>query len=79
MSGDGADGIDAMIAAAQQRFRGHRFTLTAGPDAHHDRVRFTWSLAPEGGDAIALGADFAVLARDGRMQAVTGFLQGVQA
>jgi hypothetical protein len=38
-SGSGRDGIDAMVAAAQTQFPGHRFELTAGPDAHHDRVR----------------------------------------
>ncbi len=41
MSGEGIDGIDGMIAAAQQQFPGHRFALVSGPDAHHDRVRFT--------------------------------------
>jgi len=45
-SGEGQDGIDAMIAAAQEQFPGHRFELVDGPDAHHDRVRFTWQLVP---------------------------------
>jgi len=43
MEGAGIDGITAMIGAAQSQFPGHRFALVAGPDAHHDRVRFTWS------------------------------------
>jgi hypothetical protein len=76
MSGDGAHGIDAMIGAAQQQFPGHRFTLAAGPDAHHDRVRFSWTLAVDGGEPIARGVDFAVLAHDGRLKSVTGFLEG---
>jgi hypothetical protein len=75
MSGDGVAGIDAMIATAQQQFPGHRFTLAAGPDAHHDRVRFAWALSPDGGDPIARGVDFAVLAEDGRLRSVTGFLE----
>ena len=33
MSGDGIDGIAAMIGGAQQQFPGHRFTLVSGPDA----------------------------------------------
>ena len=40
MSGEGTEGIDAMVAAAQQHYPGHRFELTHGPDAHNDRVRF---------------------------------------
>ena len=74
MSGRGIDGIDAMIAAAQEQFPGHAFTLAEGPDAHNDRVRFSWLLAPTGEPAIIGGTDFAQLATDGRMQSVTGFV-----
>ncbi len=45
MSGDGLDGIDAMIAGAQAAYPGHRFELSSGPDLHHDRVRFAWQLS----------------------------------
>jgi|SRR5215208_3017599 len=31
MSGEGVERIDAMIAAAQQQFPGHRFSLAAAP------------------------------------------------
>ena len=73
MSGEGADGIAAMIGAAQQQFPGHRFELADGPDAHHDRVRFTWHLqGPDG--PVAVGTDFATVADDGRLRDVTGFL-----
>ena len=76
MSGDGHDGIAAMIAGAQQQFPGHRFELSAGPDAHHDRVRFAWTLVgADGGAPVAAGVDFATVADDGRLRAVTGFLE----
>jgi SnoaL-like domain len=75
MAGQGVDGIDAMIAGAQQQYPGHRFTLVAGPDAHHDRVRFMWSLSVDGGNPIAVGVDFATLDDDGRMRSITGFLE----
>ena len=74
MSGEGHDGIDAMIAAAQQQFPGHRFELVDGPDSHHDRVRFTWQLVGDGGARVAVGFDFGTLAPDGRLRSVTGFL-----
>jgi hypothetical protein len=76
MTGEGQDGISAMIGQAQAQFPGHRFTLSAGPDLHHDRVRFAWRLAAEG-DAVAAGVDFATVAEDGRLRAVTGFLEPV--
>jgi hypothetical protein len=79
MAGTGTDGIDAMIAGVQAQFPGHRFTLAEGPDAHNDRVRFSWHLGPEGGAPIALGIDFATLDADGRMRSVTGFLEPVRA
>jgi hypothetical protein len=75
MEGSGVDGITAMIGAAQAQFPGHRFALVAGPEAHHDRVRFTWSLAADGGAPVALGVDFVNLAGDGRMRSITGFLE----
>jgi hypothetical protein len=75
MSGEGQDGIDAMIAGAQQQFPGHRFELAEGPDANHDVVRFAWHLVGEGGARVATGIDFGVLAEDGRLRTVTGFLE----
>ena len=75
MAGAGVDGITEMIGGAQQQFPGHRFSLIAGPDAHHDRVRFSWSLAADGSVPAAIGTDFVTLADDGRMRAITGFLE----
>ena len=74
MAGDGHDGIDAMVAAAQQQFPGHRFELTEGPDLHHDRVRFAWRLVGQSGP-VAAGVDFARVGDDGRLRTVTGFLE----
>jgi hypothetical protein len=74
MSGEGQDGIAQMVATAQQQFPGHRFELTHGPDAHHDRVRFAWALVGENGP-VANGVDFAQIASDGRLSEVIGFLE----
>src|SRR5215213_4903609 len=51
MQGQGHAGIDAMIAAVQQQFAGHQFRQISAVDAHHDRLRFSWELAPERGAA----------------------------
>ena len=75
MTSAGRDGIAAMIAGAQQQFAGHRFELADGPDAHHDRVRFSWHLVADGGTRVATGLDVALVADDGRLRSVTGFLE----
>ncbi len=77
MSGEGRGGIDAMIAAVQEKYPGHVFVAVGAPDAHHDRIRFSWHLVPDGGEPIALGIDFGELAEDGRLRCVTGFLEHV--
>ena len=76
MAGDGLDGIDAMIAGAQAAYPGHRFELSSGPDLHYYRVRFAWQLV-NGDGPVAGGVDFGVVAEDGRLEAVTGFLEPV--
>lgn len=73
---EGYDGLDTMVEAVHQRFPGHEFRLTGAVDAHHDRLRWSWELASvESGDAVASGVDFAVLAGDGRLAQVTGFIE----
>ncbi|MGT2427752.1 nuclear transport factor 2 family protein [Cupriavidus basilensis] len=74
MRSDGHAGIDAMIAAVQQRFPGFRFTRVTPVDAHGGNLRFTWELAPAGAAAVVVGTDFATVAADGRLQSMTGFI-----
>ena len=79
MQGEGQAGIDAMVRGVHDRFPGHRFRLTSDPDAHHDRVRFSWELAPEGGAPVVSGTDFAVVSAGSGLQTVTGFFDHVTA
>ena len=80
MQGAGPDDFDALVAGAQAQFAGHRFVLAGTPDAHNDRVRFTWHLVGPGRDApVAIGHDYATVAGDGRLRDVTGFLEAVPA
>jgi len=62
-------------AGAQAQFPGHRFSLVGAPDAHYDRVRFTWSLTDDGGAQVAIGSDVVAVAGDGRMRSIVGFLE----
>ena len=66
-----------MIAAVQERYPGHRFRRTGEVESHHDRVRFTWDLASEEGEALVKGTDFGVVTND-RLQAITGFFDQVR-
>jgi hypothetical protein len=78
--GRGHDGLDAMIATAQERYPGYRLNLASGVQAHHDYVRFSWAA---GGTAEAplyiKGTDFAMVAGDGRMKSVVGFTDAAPA
>ena len=76
MSGDGRDGVDALIAGVQQRFPDFRFQLIGEPNGFGDHVRFSWGLGPDGTDSPIKGTDFATL-RDGRIRTITGFLDQV--
>ena len=76
MAGQGHDGIDAMVRGVQQQFPNHRFRRTSDVDAHNGRVRFGWELTAEGDAPLARGVDFGVIAPDGRLQSITGFLDG---
>jgi hypothetical protein len=78
MSGDGHDGVDALIAGVQQRFQDFRFHLLGEPNGFGEHVRFSWGLGPDGADSPIKGTDFAVI-EDGRIRRVTGFLDQVPA
>lgn len=73
----GRDAIDAAIAAVQGEFAGLVFTRVGPVDAHHHLARFIWQLGREGGEALVVGFDVAVLNADGRIDAVHGFLDKV--
>jgi hypothetical protein len=76
MGGENRDGIARMIGAARTRFPGHGFTLSGTPDGHGNFVRFSWTLAPQGGSPVAGGTDVVRLDAEGRIAEVVGFLDG---
>ena len=78
MSGDGYDGVDALISGVQQKFPDFKFTLIGEPNGFGEHVRFSWGLGPDGAaDSPIKGTDFAVLSKDGRIRSITGFLDQV--
>ncbi len=78
--GTGFAEIDAMIAAVQEQLPGYRVRLSSGIEAHHDRARFSWSAGgTEQAPLFIGGTDFVMLAEDGRLRAVTGFIDTMPA
>ncbi|MGN6242622.1 MAG: nuclear transport factor 2 family protein [Motilibacteraceae bacterium] len=74
----GADALFAVIGAVHQQFPGWVFRLAGPVDGHHGRLRFSWALGPDGAPvAPVVGFDVAVLAEDGRITDVHGFLDQV--
>ena len=73
--GRGHREIDAMIATAQAHFPGYQLHLASGIETHHDHVRFSWIAGGTNEAPLYIkGTDFAVLAEDGRMASVVGFV-----
>jgi hypothetical protein len=73
----GAEALAATIGAVHEQFPGFVFRLAGQVDAHHDQLRFTWELGPEGAEAPIVGSDVALVDGDGRITAVLGFLDRV--
>ena len=46
MSGDGHDGVDALVAGVQQRFPDFKFRLIGEPNGFGDHLRFSWGRVP---------------------------------
>ena len=74
--GTGYQQLSAMIQTVHDAFPpAYRFRLASRVDEYSDRVRFQ---SEAGGTKDAplhfVGTDFAILSRDGRFQAVTGFV-----
>lgn len=74
MKGEGREGIAAMIEGARAQFPGHGFMLRGTPEGHGRFVRFSWTLAPAEGAAVAGGTDVVRLDEQGRIAEVIGFL-----
>jgi hypothetical protein len=74
LEAQGHEALAEMVAAVQAQFPGHRFARVSEIDAHHDVLRFAWELVGPDGTVAAGGVDCCVVASDGRLDSVTGFL-----
>jgi len=74
LEGAGHAGISDMVAAVQSQFTGHTFRRTTGIDTHHDALRYGWELVGPDGAVVATGLDVGVVAEDGRLHRINGFM-----
>lgn len=74
----GSAAISKAIADAIAKYRGVKMTLTSGPDAHHDRLRFHWRYTDKTDAPIAEGVDHVTIGADGRFTIITGHFDPVQ-
>jgi hypothetical protein len=78
--GEGHESVDAMIATAQRSFPGYRIRLISKVEAHNGFFRFSWAAGgTEQAPLYLAGTDFAVVAPDGRIASVTGFVDAAPA
>lgn len=69
----GHDGLADMVEGVRDHYPGATLERTGPIDAHHNVVRFPWRAIAADGTEIVAGLDVAVLADDGRLQALAGF------
>ena len=75
VEGDGREGIAALANQMKGHLAGYLFNRTSEVDAQHDVLRYTWEIVPvDGGQPLAAGIDFCKLDPEGRIQAVSVFL-----
>jgi hypothetical protein len=70
----GHDGLNAMVTELRGQFPGHVIARTTGIDAHHGLVRFGWHLAGADGTVAVEGIDVGIVADDGRLSRMGGFM-----
>ena len=69
-----------MIAAAQAQYPRYRLHLVSGIETQNGYIRFSWAAGgiPEAPLYLG-GTDFAVIAPDGRLKIVAGFVDAAPA
>ena len=78
--GVGHQAIDALINTAQEQFPGYQLRLVSGIEAHNSYMRFSWAAGGlERAPLYLQGTDFGVIASDGRLTSVTGFVDAAPA
>jgi hypothetical protein len=72
---EGRNGINEMVSSLQEQYPGLQVRLAGEIDHHHNLARFGWEIVDRHrGESMYAGIDFAVIASDGRLQSISGFI-----
>jgi len=74
LEADGLDAYHAMIDGVEAQLPNHVMRRTGPLDVHHDVMRFTWALGPEGGEPVFAGVDMAKFDAAGKLHRIVGFV-----
>jgi hypothetical protein len=69
---EGREALSNYMAGFQQQVKGGRFQIRSVIH-HHDRMLAEWRLLGADEAVLQTGRSFATIARDGRLQSITGF------
>lgn len=72
LSGEGRDGIDAMIAGFLAGYPNHTFARTGTAEVSGDTLTFTWEVRDQAGATVVAGTDEAVVNADGQLTSIVG-------
>ncbi|GGS19354.1 MULTISPECIES: nuclear transport factor 2 family protein [Actinokineospora] len=79
MEVQGPAAISAGIGAVLEQVPGHELTLLGAVDAHHGIARFRWQIAPAGGGESVIEGFDVVVAEEGRLKGIYGFIDKMPA
>ena len=74
----GPEQIEAFIEQTHERFPNVTFTLNKPINTHHNQTRFQWHAGPADAPDAFIGFDV-IVAEDGRIQNVYGFMDAAPA
>lgn len=72
LSGEGRDGIDAMIAGFQAAYPEHAFARQGAATREGEAYRFEWVLKNPDGETQIVGVDVAEVDAAGRLRSIVG-------
>lgn len=73
MSCRGVVAFAELISNLTSAYPGHRPVRTSGVDAHHDAVRYEWTLRDPGGRVVIGGIEIVRFAPDARLTSIVSF------
>lgn len=75
ITAEGRDEIEAVAQRLASEMPGLSLQPIGEVEEHHDRLRYRWEIIrPDGETRFAAGTDIAIMAEDGRLRAITVFL-----